>query len=193
LADFQACQAAVEELKRREQASEIALWFSDETSFSLNPVSMYAWQPQKKGLVLPAERKKVSNVLGFIKGDNSSEFYSFTGNMTSELWVKTVDNFIEEQGIQAIPTYIVVDRASTHTAKLVKSNTEKWAAKNIFIHYLNAYCSELNPIEIVWRFMKHHWLSVRDYLSRETLEKAVNNLCDKFGKEYFINFKLQSK
>jgi len=62
----------------------------------------------------------------------------------------------------------------------------------VFIHYLKPYCSELNCTEIVWRFIKHKWLNVCDYFSKETLQKVIDNILSKFGKEYSIKFNLEN-
>jgi len=185
--DFELCKDEIVALKVQEQKGEIALWFSDETSFSLNPNSMYAWQAPHSDISLPAQRGKVSSVLGFIRTNNESQFYDFSDNLCSHLWIKIVDDFVEEQP-PMIKTVIVVDNASTHKAKITQKKIIEWESKNVFIHFLKPYCSELNPIEIVWRFIKHHWLSATDYLSKNTLENALENIFNSFGKNYKIDF-----
>ena len=189
--DFDFCEEEIRALLTREAKGEIELWFTDEAAFGLNPVSHYAWQTPGDGLVLPAERKKVASILGFIRRDNSAVFYDFAGNMTADLWMALTDDFISKRpsGKQIV---IVADNASTHKAKITGEKIPVWESKNVFIQYLKPYCSELNPIETVWRFVKHKWLCVADYLSPETLKKAVENILNKFGTDYRIKFKEHS-
>lgn len=109
--------------------------------------------------------------------------------MSSDLWIELVDDFISKNTKSILKTVIAVDNASFHTSKLVKEKVKEWEKNNVFLHYLKPYCSELNPIEIVWRFIKHKWLSYRDYLSKNTLNEAIDTILAGFGKEYCINFK----
>jgi len=184
--DFDLCKAEIAALKGQEQKGEIDLWFSNETSFSLNPNSMYAWQAANSDIALAAQRGKVSTVLGFIRTNNESQFYDFQANLCSHLWIKIVDDFVEKQ--PPIKTVILIDNASTHKAIITQNKIIEWESKNVFIHYLKAYCCELNPIEIVWRFIKHKWLSVADYLSANTLKRALEKILNAFGKNYKIDF-----
>lgn len=193
--DFDLCQASIEALKVQEDKGEINLWFSDESGFNLNPASVYAWLAPNSALCLPAEKVKCSSVLGFVKRNNESQFYTSESNMCSELWIKIVDNFVEELTAKnalletILRNVIVIDNASFHKSKIVQDKIAFWEKNHVFIHYLKPYCSELNPIEIVWRFMKHKWLSFRDYLSKNTLNEAIDNILNNFGKAYSINFK----
>ena len=50
------------------------------------------------------------------------------------------------------------------------------------------YCSELNHIEILWRFIKNEWLCIQDYESEEKLKKAVEGIIKEFDSKYTINF-----
>lgn len=188
--DYEQCEKEISTLKKQEEAQEVEVWFSDETSVQLNPNSHYAWHAPQQILTLPAKRTKVSNILGFIRRNNESEFYEFEGNIDSELWIKSVENFIDIRN-QINPNtkkVIVIDCSSVHKAKIVKEKFEEWEKKNIFIHYLKPYCSELNPIETVWRFLKHKWIAVSDYISKEKLAEKVLNILENFGKEYNIQF-----
>ena len=116
-------------LKIQEQNGEIALWFSDESSFSLNPVSVYAWQKVAESVVLPAERGKVSSIIGFVRTNNDSQYYEFEGNMCSKLWIKIIDDFIDKKTNISKKTVLVIDNSSTHTASItVAKRKERFAA-----------------------------------------------------------------
>jgi transposase len=143
-------------------------------------------------LTLPATRTKASSIIGFLRLDNQNEMYEFEDSLNSELFIKTIDNFIEQRVCykSVCKTVICLDNYSVHKARIVQEKQKEWEAKNVFLYYLAPYCSELNPIEILWRFLKHKWLAPKDYKDKDTLQEAVTNILQKFGEEYKINFKL---
>ena len=69
--------------------------------------------------------------------------------------------------------------------------TEKlaeWEEKGFYIFFLPTYSPHLNKIEILWRKMKYKWLKPQDYLSFESLTKAIKEILSSLGTEYKINF-----
>lgn len=62
------------------------------------------------------------------------------------------------------------------------------------LFFLPAYSPHLNPIEILWRFMKYRWLKKVDYLSWSRLKKAIFAIVKDFGQVYRIDFtEIQAK
>ena len=50
---------------------------------------------------------------------------------------------------------IVWDRLQAHRSRLVKEYLESLGAQ-IALEYLPAYAPELNPVEYIWGYLKHH-------------------------------------
>ena len=50
---------------------------------------------------------------------------------------------------------------------------------NISIILLPAKCPELNPVENIWQFMRHNWLSNRVFKS---YDEIVDHCCDAWNK-----------
>ena len=48
--------------------------------------------------------------------------------------------------------------------------------------------SEPYHIEILWRMIKHQWLTIQDYNSPATLKKAVIEIIKQFSTKYTITF-----
>lgn len=67
-------------------------------------------------------------------------------------------------------------------------NIEKWEKKGLFVKYLPPYSPELNPIEILWRFIKYLWLPFSAYTSFRNLVEEVEKVLKGIGSEYIINF-----
>jgi hypothetical protein len=53
---------------------------------------------------------------------------------------------------------------------------------------LPTYCSELNLIEILWRFINYYWLPFGAYLSFGNLTNEVENILSQIGADKRINF-----
>ncbi|AUD06983.1 hypothetical protein CWM47_37270 [Spirosoma pollinicola] len=58
----------------------------------------------------------------------------------------------------------------------------------MYLFFLPTYSPHLNPIEILWRFLKYRWLQKLHYSSWSRLKKAVFAIIRLFGQEYRICF-----
>jgi transposase len=87
-------------------------------------------------------------------------------------------------------TIVILDNASTHTSKLFQTKIEEWKQKGLILYFLPPYAPELNRIEILWRFMKYHWIKISDYASTQTLKDYIHRVLAFYGKnkEFEINF-----
>lgn len=47
----------------------------------------------------------------------------------------------------------------------MRDKLEEWQQRNIEIFELPSYSSELNLIEILWRFIKYDWMEISAYRS----------------------------
>lgn len=169
-----------------EADGEIHLWFYDETGFSLNSNVPYGWLPKGSGFQLPAQRGNVLTVAGFIRTNQAFEAYYAPTAMNAELFIAYMEDFILNRVTKK--TVIILDRASFHTANLVEAKIQEWKKKNLYLQFLPAYCSDLNLIEILWRFIKHYWMPVTAYQSADTLKEHVVAILQKVGTKYRINF-----
>lgn len=64
----------------------------------------------------------------------------------------------------------------------------KWEGQEMYLFFLPTYSPHLNPIEILWRFIKYRWLQKIHYGSWGRLKKAVFAITRSFGQEYSICF-----
>jgi len=56
---------------------------------------------------------------------------------------------------------------------VVKEKLAQWEEKGLFLFFLPTYSPHLNPIEILWRFIKYKWLNKKEYNSWNSLKKAI--------------------
>lgn len=126
------------------------------------------------------------NVLGFLNKNKSTLFASTTyDKVDTEVVIGHFNLFAEEI---TKPTIAVVDNASIHTSKKFQDMLPIWGEKNLTVFYLPPYSPELNPIEMVWKFMKYYWIELDAYKSAENMKKYVEKVIEFYGKNYEINF-----
>lgn len=172
-------------MQQQEDDGEIDLYYFDESGVSTVPEVPYGWQPAGETIALPAKRCKRLNVLGFLKRDNQFYYETVDGWVDSDIVIGCFDNFAAK--VQT-PTVVIIDNASIHTSIKFRERQSVWAEQGLTIHYLPTYSPELNLIEILWRFLKYHWLPLSAYQSRETLKEKVSEILDNIGSEYTITF-----
>jgi transposase len=78
--------------------------------------------------------------------------------------------------------------APQHTSHAFKARHSTWEQQQLFLYYLSPYSPELNLIEVVWCFIKYHWLPFTAYETYQTLKQAVEEILTNFGTKYQITF-----
>jgi transposase len=184
--EFRLCKQELEEHLEACAKGDIELFFMDETGFGRTPYIPYAWQDKGATLALPCRDGNRINIIGlysFSEGTLTAEMTdkSITGKAVAEFFDKfslTVRKF----------TVAMIDNASIHTAKIVKSKIKEWEERNLYLYFLPTYSPELNFIEIVWRKLKYQWLPLGAFESFRTLWDALSDILTKIGIEYNVNF-----
>lgn len=173
------------ELKNRDRAGEIDLRYVDESGFCLEPYVPYAWQEKGEQIRVNSQRSKRLNVFGILNRRQELEVFLFEGSINSDVVIGCIDLYSDRLEKE---TVLVVDNASIHTSNAFLAKQEEWKEKGLTIFFLPTYSPQLNIIEILWRFIKYHWLEIDAYKSWGSLVNAVENILIKFGSEYIINF-----
>jgi len=184
--EFEAAQLELKQLTEQHKNGEIELWFFDESGFDQQPSVPYAWQPIGETIEVPSQRSTRLNVLGFLTPDNQFESYCFEGTVNTDVVTACFDEFAKIR--TPLPRYVIIDNASVHTSDDFLIKIPEWEKKGVIIRSLPTYCSELNIIEILWRFIKYYWLPFSAYLSFGNLKNEVENILSKIGYELRINF-----
>ncbi len=178
----------VEKLAELENLSKkglIDLFYGDESHVCSEGYVPYGWQfPDEKVAILVEKGHKI-NCLGLISRQNQCHWATTEQNIDS-LFIK---KFLDDLSFK-IPkeTFIVLDNASIHKAKIVQEMIPYWQERGLFILYLPPYSPELNIAETLWRKMKTQWIDPEDYLEKDTLFYIVNRFLANIGKNICINF-----
>lgn len=182
---FRQAQAEIAILKTQEDGGEIDLIYFDEAGFSLIPTVPYAWQPIGETLEISSTYSHRINVLGFFSRKNQLHACTTEKSVDSDTVINCFDSFVETISGQ---TVVIIDNAPTHTSQKFQDKLEEWAYKGLLVKFLPTYSSELNLIEILWRFIKYQWLPLSAYQSFKELKTALQDVLDNVGSKYRITF-----
>lgn len=185
-AEFGKAEKEIGYLKKQQKKGDIDLYYFDESGFDLQPSVPYARQPKGETIEIPSSRSSRLSVLGFLNTENG-DFHCFTFecSVNSDVVIACFDEFSD---IITKKTVVILDNASVHTSDKFTGNIEKWRKKGLFIKYLPPYSPELNPIEILWRFIKYLWIPFSAYTSFGNLVEEVEEILRGVGSKYIINF-----
>ena len=129
----------------------------DETTVTLDPPLRACWMKIGQQKRIPATRPGEKQKRHIFGGYNwSDDTITWTTALTKNS--ATFISFIEELLVKRYPTgrvVLVLDNASYH------KSASALAALSLFEHrvmiiWLPPYCSDLNPIERFWRYLKDH-------------------------------------
>jgi len=172
------------------QQGKIDHYYFDESGFSVNSNIPYAWSPVNATMVIKSFYAKKFNVLGFISKQKDLKAYIEESSVTSDTVIKVFDDFSLKL---TKPTVVTLDNASFHKSKKFKENIPKWANRGLILMYLPPYSPELNIIEILWKFIKYHWMEMSAYQSYSTMREYVQRMLNEYGDKRVIDFTLYEK
>lgn len=172
------------------QREIIDLYFFDESGFSINSNIPYAWSPINKTMVIKSFHAKRFNILGFINKKGDLHSYLREKSVKSDTVVEVFEEFSKQL---KKPTVVVLDNASFHKSKIFKENIAKWSNRGLTLLYLPPYSPELNIIEILWRFIKYHWMEMSAYQSYTNMKEYVQKILKEYGTKKVIDFSLFEK
>ena len=182
---FEIAENEIALLVQQQISGTVNLYYYDEAGFTLTPKIPYAWQKKNENILLPSARSKSFNVLGLLQHNGNFESMVVDGTVNSEVIISYFDQFAQSITQK---TWIVLDNAPTHKAKIFQERIAYWKSKNLNLYFLPAYSPELNLIEILWRFIKCQWLPFSAYLNIKNLENALLDILANIGRKYQITF-----
>jgi putative transposase len=168
---------------RRQKAHLVLI---DETGLFLNPLVRRSWAPRGKTPVIGGDgghRKKVS-VIGAVSVSPTARrlgLYFATrpdGFFTAEAVVPFLRDLLKSLRGKVV---VVWDRGSNHKGPLIRAFLRR--NKRLTLERLPAYAPDLNPVEVVWSWLKYGQLAnyVPDgikALDNEILDRLIELKCD---------------
>jgi hypothetical protein len=182
---FAQCKRELEALQTQEDKGKIALYYFDESGFTLDPYIPYAWQEPGTVIEIPARKNGRMHVVGFMNRQNDLHPFIFEQSVHTAVVMACFEEFSKTLKNK---TVVVMDNASVHTSEAFEACLPKWKKKGLIIKYLTPYSPELNLIEILWRNIKYAWLPFSAYQCMNALRDALENILKHFGSKYQITF-----
>lgn len=179
-------ETALKTLWKLFRASQIDLYFADESTFSMNPCLPYAWQAKGKQIEIFPQRDKRVSLFGIFRPDNVAVTYQANGNINSQFLISRIDDFCRYLDKLSV---LVIDNAPTHRSKLFSEQLQRWEEKGLYIFFLPKYSPHLNIAETYWRKAKYEWLRPADYFSFAKYKRKIKEIFNKIGIDYKIAFK----
>ena len=126
--------------------------FIDESGLSERPCRARTWAPKGETPVL--QYSFSWKQLSVIAGLSYWRFYFrlFNGSIKSPQIVEFLKALQATIGKKLL---IIWDRLQAHRSKLVRAHVEAQHGQ-IMIDYLPAYAPDMNPVECIWGYLKHH-------------------------------------
>lgn len=139
-----------------------------------------------KIISIPSKQSKKLNVLGFLNINSSKLFAATTyDRVNSDLVIEMFNLFSNQSTKNRI---VILDNAPTHTSKKFKAQIQRWEENGLILFFLPPYSPQLNPIEILWKFMKYHWIELDAYKSVENMRNYVEKVILEYGLNYEVIF-----
>lgn len=181
---FAAAKLDINALRSRAASGEIIVAYLDEAGFSCVHPNRGAWTPIGSQHLIQAIRGPRLNVLGAMMSTGELESISFTGNMTSEIFLKFLKDISEKYDK---PITFILDNASFHKSKLVAEKLFELEEKGVSLYFISPYSPELNRIEKLWGQMKHVWMEAK-CRTIDVLEQDVGYILENFGEKFNLSF-----
>jgi len=147
---------------------KVQVWFQDEARFGQQGTLTRQWTI--KGMRPCGWRQTQYDYL-YVFGAACPQTGQTVGLLAPYLNTDTVNAFFREFEKEIDPDVHVVmiwDRAGFHTSHKVK------VPKNVTLIGLPPYSPQLNPIEKLWQYLRHHYWSNRVYEGYDHLRQAAN-------------------
>ena len=146
-------------------AGEIELFYTDEAGCCLwSPVSYsYYFRGRQKRQEQTKKRGKRLSILGLWQPFVTFVYALVLGGFVSKDYIAMMDVQAKEAAQEYEKTgrirVIVQDNGPIHKSKAVRQKWSEWEAQNLYMFFLPAYCSEMNPIEGEWAHLKRDELA----------------------------------
>lgn len=173
------------ELEALSEQGLIRLFYADESHVCSEGYGPYGWQFPGEEVFVSSRKGYRLNLFGMISRGNECIWSATTDRVNAELILEKLDMLSLAVGQ---PTFVVLDNASVHQAKVIKERIRVWQGRGLYLFFLPPHSPHLNIAETMWRHLKGGWLRAEDYLDDESLAYALNRCMANIGVNLTIDF-----
>jgi transposase len=141
-------------------AGEIDLFYLDESGCcQWSPVSYsYYFRGEQKHQEQTKKRGRRLSILGVWQPLVTFVYGLVLGSFNSQDYIAMLNVHAKAATVEYSKSgrirVIVQDNGSIHTSKVSQQHWAEWETQGLYIFFLPAYCSEMNPIEGEWQHLK---------------------------------------
>ncbi|WP_238993794.1 IS630 family transposase [Calothrix sp. PCC 6303] len=163
-------QADLDMLELSAASGEIDLKYLDESGFCVwsEPGYTYYFKGEQKRLEQTQRRGRRLSIIGFLQPLISFVYGLVIGAVSRKSYIEMMEIEATEAQRTGRIRVIVQDNGSIHRCKEVQKLWSKWENMGLYIFFLPAYCSEMNPIELEWQHLK------KDELRGQTFDDELD-------------------
>ncbi len=174
------------ELEKLGEQGLIDIFYGDESHVCSEGYVPYGWQFAHENVCILVEKGHKVNCWGLISRNNQCHWATREQTIDSQFILEQMEtlSFTINK-----TTFIVLDCAKIHTAKIIEERRAFWQKRGLFIFFLPPYSPQLNLAETLWRKLKKEWLNPEYYLEKDCLFYAVNRSLANVGVKFKINLK----
>ncbi|MCC5632740.1 transposase [Nostoc sphaeroides CHAB 2801] len=135
---------------------EIDLKYLDESGFCAwsEPGYTYYQRGEQKRLEQTKRRDPRLSIIGFFQPIISFIYGLVIGGVGRKPYIQMMEHeALNAQKVGRIRV-IVQDNGPIHRCQEVQQLWSKWEQMDLYIFFLPAYCSQMNPIELEWQHLK---------------------------------------
>lgn len=110
--------------------------------------------------------------MGALLSSGTVECAHYWCSSTAELFLGFVNDLAQKV---SKPLVIVLDNARIHSATAIRPALQLLEKQGVKFEFLSPYSPEINRIEVMWRLIKHRWLTAKRRTEAE-LERAVEHV-----------------
>jgi transposase len=173
------------ELETLAEKQTIELFYSDESRVSLEPNVPYGWQFPDEEVFMPTMKGNGLNCFALLSRTNQCVVKTSEQSFSAQFILEEFETL--SFNLRKL-TVIVLDNARIHTSRIIKERIKIWQQRGLYLFYLPRYSPHLNIVEILWRKLKHEWLTSIDYKSKEHLFYQITLALKAVGNRLFIGF-----
>ena len=157
-------------LKERAKAENAEIYWGDETGVRNLDHRGRGYAPRGQTPVLVRSTKRFgSNMISAVNNQGKVRFMIYQETMTAKVLIRFLRRLIRDANRKV---YLILDNLRVHHARLVHAWLERYQ-NQIEIHYLPAYCPELNPDEYLNGCLKESLGKQPAANSQQELENKV--------------------
>lgn len=126
----------------------------DETTLSLHPILRKCWMKRGHQLRIPAPgQQKLHHIFGAYNWRTDQTIWLDADKKNTDSFIHFLEHFMASVNTDH-PVVLVLDNASYHHSAEAEAALALCEEQGILVCWLPPYCSDLNPIERFWGFLK---------------------------------------